>query len=235
MRIAEHPSPNHDARNGAVDMLILHYTGMRDASEALARLVLPAAKVSAHYFIDEDGAVTRLVSEERRAWHAGVSLWRGRADINSASIGIELVNPGHEWGYRRFPAAQMEALAELGEGILKRHAIPPRHVLAHSDIAIGRKEDPGELFDWAWLAHRSIGLWPDFTKPGPAPADGLSRLRRNLAAFGYACPPEDAPEANMTETIHAFQLHFRPELCNGMADEETLRRAAVLAAACGGV
>lgn len=234
MRIAEHPSPNHDARKSAVDMLILHYTGMRDAAEALARLVLPAAKVSAHYLIDEDGALTRLVPEERRAWHAGVSLWRGRGDINSASIGIELVNPGHEWGYRRFPTAQMEALAELGHGILARHKIPTRHVLAHSDVAIGRKEDPGELFDWAWLAGQGIGLWPDFAR-GQRRAGDLADLRRDLARFGYACPPEDAQEADMTEAIHAFQLHFRPEQCNGVADAETLHRAAILAASCGGV
>src|SRR5579872_36543 len=146
MQIVEHPSPNHDARTSGVDMLILHYTGMVDQPAALARLTDPTAKVSAHYLIGEDGTVIRLVPEERRAWHAGVSHWRGRSDINSASIGIELVNPGHEFGYRDFPAAQMAALAELAKDIVARHKIPARHVLGHSDVAVGRKQDPGERF-----------------------------------------------------------------------------------------
>ena len=148
------PSPNHDARpaGGAIDMLLLHYTGMTSAEAALSRLCDAAAKVSAHYLIDEGGGVYALVAEERRAWHAGVACWAGEEDINACSIGIELVNPGHEFGYRAFPQAQMDAVTELCLDILRRHPIPGHRVLGHADVAPGRKEDPGELFDWAALA-----------------------------------------------------------------------------------
>ncbi len=229
MRFSDRLSPNFDARNGGVDMLILHYTGMKNAEEALARLTSPESRVSAHYLIDEDGVVFRLVAEDKRAWHAGVSSWRGRGDINGASIGIELVNPGHEWGYRPFPERQMAALEELGRDILKRHRIPARHVLGHSDVAPGRKEDPGELFDWQRLAKAGIGLWPDFVARSPAPSGGMAELRHNLIAFGYACPEPDIPDDSFAETVHAFQLHFRPSHCDGLPDEETQRRAAALA------
>lgn len=154
-------SPNWDSRDShVIDMLVLHYTGMRTASEALERLCDPSAKVSAHYMVEEDGTVHALVPEEMRAWHAGVSSWRGHTNINQRSIGIEIANPGHEFGYRPFPHAQMDAVATLCKGILSRHPIPPRNVVAHSDVAPQRKEDPGELFEWQWLAQRSIGLWP---------------------------------------------------------------------------
>ena len=147
------PSPNHDDRGGAaIDMLVLHYTGMKTAEAALERLCDPAAKVSAHYTIDEDGTVYAHVPEARRAWHAGVSFWAGATDINSRSIGIELVNPGHEFGYRDFPDAQIAALITLCHGILLRHPIPSARVLGHSDVAPARKEDPGELFPWERLA-----------------------------------------------------------------------------------
>ncbi|HET9629299.1 MAG TPA: N-acetylmuramoyl-L-alanine amidase, partial [Novosphingobium sp.] len=152
------PSPNHDERALPVSMLVLHYTGMPTGEEALARLCDPRAKVSAHYFIDEDGTVTQLVEEERRAWHAGRSYWRGVTDVNSASIGIELVNPGHEWGYREFTRAQMEALCPLAADIIKRHDIPRANVVGHSDIAPSRKQDPGELFDWPLLARLKLAL-----------------------------------------------------------------------------
>ncbi|MFM2045876.1 MAG: hypothetical protein RLY86_4452, partial [Pseudomonadota bacterium] len=150
LHLVETPSPNHGPRapGKPVDMLILHYTGMRSGTAALERLCDPEAQVSAHYLIEEDGTVHRMVHERRRAWHAGVSLWRGEKDINSRSIGIELVNPGHEFGYRPFPAAQMAALTELCRGIVEHYAIPPLHVLAHSDVVPDRKIDPGELFDW---------------------------------------------------------------------------------------
>jgi len=233
MRISERPSPNFDARNGAADMLILHYTGMKSADEALVRLTSPEARVSAHYLIDEDGSVIRLVAEDKRAWHAGVSSWRGRTDINGASIGIELVNPGHEWGYRNFPDKQMAALEELCRGILQRHRIPARHVLGHSDVAPGRKDDPGELFDWRRFAKAGVGLWPDFGAAAPAPTGGLVELRQNLIAFGYACPEPEVPDDSFAETVRAFQLHFRPELCNGAPDDETQRRAAILARVAG--
>jgi N-acetylmuramoyl-L-alanine amidase len=233
MEIAERPSPNFDARpgDGRVDMLILHYTGMRTTREALDRLCDPRAKVSAHYLIDEDGSVTRLVAEENRAWHAGISSWRGRSDINSASVGIELVNPGHEFGYRRFPEPQMAALEALARAILARHPIPARHVIGHSDVAPLRKHDPGELFDWPRLARSGVGFWPDFTGEGAAAPLGLREIQSLLAAIGYFCPPSGAQDAATTAAILAFQRHFRPERCDGVLDRETVRRIAICARA----
>ncbi len=161
MNKIERPSPNHDDRGGAaIDMLVLHYTGMKTEEGALERLCDPAAKVSAHYTIGEDGTVYAHVPEARRAWHAGVSFWAGVTNVNARSIGIELVNPGHEYGYRAFPDAQIAALIILCHGILQRHPISPTRVLAHSDVAPARKEDPGELFPWERLAKAGIGLWP---------------------------------------------------------------------------
>jgi N-acetylmuramoyl-L-alanine amidase len=213
----ERPSPNFEARPGPVDILLLHYTGMQTAEAALARLCDPVAKVSCHWLIDEDGTVYRLVDEERRAWHAGVSFWAGERDINSRSIGIELVNPGHEWGYRPFPPSQMAALAALATGILARHAIPPTRILGHSDVAPARKQDPGELFDWAWLASRGIGLWPAADAPGKMiePAAGL-------AAIGY--------ENAAVEVVTAFQRRYRPARVDGLIDDETRRRIGQVAA-----
>jgi N-acetylmuramoyl-L-alanine amidase len=206
MPLVAMPSPNHDDRGGAsVSMLVLHYTGMASAEAALARLCDPASKVSAHYTIAEDGTVYAHVPEDRRAWHAGVSFWAGIRDINSHSIGIELVNPGHEFGYRAFPPAQIQALKSLCAGILARHAIPAWNVLGHSDVAPARKEDPGELFPWAELAAAGIGLWPE-------PADeGVDA--EALAMFGYD------PQAPAKATITAFQRHFRPERLTGTWDE----------------
>jgi len=232
MRILERPSPNHDSRpgDGVVDMLILHYTGMRSATEALDRLCSPAAKVSSHYVIDEDGTLWRLVPEGRRAWHAGVAWWSGRRDINGASVGIELVNPGHEFGYRPFPEPQMSALETLAGDILRRHAIPPHHVLGHSDVAPQRKTDPGELFDWARLARAGIGLWPDFAAL-PPPAGSIAELQEQLAAIGYETPQTGAEDAATAPVIAAFQRHFRPSRCDGKPDAETRQRIAALAAA----
>ncbi len=225
MQIAERPSPNFDTRpgDGRVDMLILHYTGMRTATEALDRLCDPAAKVSAHYLIGEDGAVTRLVVEEKRAWHAGLSSWRGRTDINGASIGVELVNPGHEFGYRPFPEPQMAALEELARDILGRHPIPTRHVVGHSDVAPLRKQDPGEFFDWPRLARAGIGFWPDFTIRAPSAPLNLRESQSQLAEIGYFCPQSGAQDAITTGAILAFQRHFRPERCDGVLDVETSR------------
>jgi N-acetylmuramoyl-L-alanine amidase len=222
MRLVEHPSPNHGARREApTDILLLHYTGMRDAAAALARLRDPTAEVSAHYLIDTDGTVFRLVDETRRAFHAGVSYWAGTTDVNSRSIGVELVNPGHEWGYRPFPAAQMSALAELAREVLSRHAIPSSRVLGHSDVAPSRKLDPGELFDWAWLAAQGIGVWPD---PGAAapPVDPASGLDRIGYRAGAAIDPA---------VVAAFQRHWRPALVDGVLDAETVTRIAQVAAA----
>ncbi|HXR87127.1 MAG TPA: N-acetylmuramoyl-L-alanine amidase [Stellaceae bacterium] len=232
MQIAERPSPNFDARpgDGRVDMLVLHYTGMRTAQEALTRLCDPAAKVSAHYLIDEDGGVTRLVAEEKRAWHAGISSWRGRSDINGASIGIELVNPGHEFGYRSFPEPQMVALEALARGILSRHPIAARNVIGHSDVAPLRKQDPGELFDWPRLARAGLGLWPNFAGQAAAAAPlALREIQSELAAIGYFCPQSGAQDAATTAAILAFQRHFRPERCDGVLDIETSRRIAICA------
>ena len=159
--IIDLPSPNQDERGETVDMLILHYTGMKTARDALDRLRDPAAAVSSHYVVDEDGTVFRLVPEDRRAWHAGVSYWRGHSALNARSIGIEIVNPGHEWGYRDFPVLQLAAVCDLCLAILARHAIPARNVVGHSDVAPDRKEDPGERFDWRALAENGVGLWPD--------------------------------------------------------------------------
>jgi N-acetylmuramoyl-L-alanine amidase len=228
MILVDRPSPNFNERPGFVDMLIVHYTGMRTAQGALDRLCDPAARVSAHYLVDEDGTVTRLVAEQHRAWHAGVSSWRGRTEINGASIGIELANPGHEFGYQPFPDAQMAALEELAHGILARHPIPPRHILGHSDVAPLRKEDPGELFDWPRLARAGIGFWPDFTARGAMPAD-IAGIEALLTAIGYGCRQSEARDVEFAKVITAFQRHYRPERCDGALDPETCRRIAILA------
>lgn len=205
----DRPSPNADARRDGtpIDMLVLHYTGMLTGAAALNRLCDPAAKVSAHYLVDEDGTVYSLVPEEKRAWHAGVANWRGESDINGRSVGIELVNPGHEFIYRDFPQPQMAALIGLARDILTRHAIPARNVVAHSDIAPDRKLDPGERFDWRSLAQNGIGLWPE----APQRVDG--DIRDLLAEFGYDTATRHA--------VAAFQRHFRPARIDGIADDET--------------
>lgn len=230
--ILDHPSPNHGPRRAAIDMLILHYTGMANARAALDRLSDPAAKVSAHYLIDEDGTIYRLVADDRRAWHAGVSSWAGESDINSRSIGIELVNPGHEFGYRRFPEAQMAALENLGQALLRRHRIPRARVLGHSDIAPSRKRDPGELFDWARLAQQGIGLWPSQWDPPEdesahdlgARAPLIARAQRGFARFGYAVPQTGALDPATAAVVRAFQRHFRPACVDGRLDGETMAR-----------
>ncbi len=225
--VIESPSPNFDARpdGQAVDMLLLHYTGMESAAAALARMGDETAKVSAHYCIDEDGTLIRLVPEDQRAWHAGAACWAeggaGAGDINARSIGIELVNPGHEFGYRAFPEAQMAVLIELAGGILARHPIPARRVLGHADVAPLRKEDPGELFDWARLAAAGIGLWPGAAEPRNPPE--AAAARRQLAAFGYGYLDQD-PAA----VIRAFQRHFRPEAVTGVIDAVTAGRLEAL-------
>ena len=203
------PSPNHDARpDGArIDILVLHYTGMKTAQEALARLCDPAAKVSAHYTIDRAGTVYVHVPEERRAWHAGVSRWAGERNVNARSIGIELVNPGHEFGYVPFTDDQVSALIDLARGILSRHPIPPARVLGHSDVAPARKTDPGELFPWACLADYGIGVWPK-------PAEPRGDFTQGLARYGYD------PEEPLADIVTAFQRHFRPSCVNGIADDE---------------
>lgn len=210
--IIDCPSPNHDERTLPVTILVLHYTGMADAASAISRLTDPEAKVSSHYLIAEDGQVMRLVPEERRAWHAGKSSWRGVTDVNSASIGIELVNPGHELGYRPFPKAQMDALIPLISAITSRHPIEPANVVGHSDIAPQRKQDPGELFDWELLAKLGLALRRPrhgLADPHWTPGGFLLALQR----FGYDV--SDGPAA-----VTAFQRRFRPETIDGIADGE---------------
>ncbi len=232
----ERPSPNHGPRaaGAAIDILVLHYTGMATADAALERLCDAAAEVSAHYLIDEDGTVWRLVGEDRRAWHAGLAAWRGATDINDRSIGIELVNPGHEFGYRPFPPAQMSALIALCRDIVSRHSIAPSRVLGHSDIAPARKTDPGELFDWRQLARAGLGTWPE---PGPPPATideaGRREALRRLGAIGYDIDGLTAPEGADAEgaAIAAFQRRYRPRLIDGAIDGETLALIAAVAAA----
>ncbi|HEX2943072.1 MAG TPA: N-acetylmuramoyl-L-alanine amidase [Rhodopila sp.] len=225
----ERPSPNFDERGAPIDMLILHYTGMQTAEAAVDRLCDPAAQVSSHYVVDEDGTVLRLVVDEKRAWHAGVSHWRGHSALNGRSIGIEIVNPGHEWGYREFPALQMAAVCDLCRVLIARHAIPARNVVAHSDVAPDRKEDPGELFDWVGLAENGVGLWPvDTPHLGSGgeirDAVALRPVRAALAEIGYRVAPEGGLDPALAAVIRAFQRHWRPEAVTGQMDDGTLVR-----------
>jgi N-acetylmuramoyl-L-alanine amidase len=236
MRIIERPSPNHDARppGTPIDILLLHYTDMTSAEAALERLTDGAARVSAHYCIDEDGTVYRLVPEKRRAWHAGASCWAGARDINGRSIGIELVNPGHSCGYRPFPEAQMRALETLAKAIVGRHRIPSHRVLGHSDVAPARKIDPGELFDWRRLARAGIGIWPEpnsFPDPGPAltPA-AIADVQSKLWRFGYDVAVTGILDQSTRQALSALQRHFRPRRFDGFADGETRRLLTALIA-----
>ena len=221
MRIRDLPSPNQDDRPSGtpIDTLILHYTGMPSGAAAIDRLRDPVARVSSHYVVVEDGAIFRLVAEERRAWHAGISSWRGHTLLNGRSIGIEIVNPGHEFGYRPFPALQMAAVCDLCLAILARHPIPARNVVAHSDVAPDRKEDPGELFDWEGLAANGVGVWP--AHEGAPEGDALTLLGR----IGYRT---DLPLALL---LRAFQRHWRQEQVDGIADAGTLARLNAVAVA----
>ncbi|VAV95902.1 FIG001385: N-acetylmuramoyl-L-alanine amidase [hydrothermal vent metagenome] len=225
-----HPSPNFDDRPAAatVKYLILHYTGMATGQAALDRLCDPAAKVSAHYLIEEDGRVFSLVAEHKRAWHAGVSSWAGERDINGLSIGIELVNPGHDepgykGDYRSFPKEQMTALGNLCKDILSRHDILPWHILGHSDVAPMRKCDPGELFDWRSLASEGIGLWPERNDPSLGQDwQDISVVQQNLAEFGYDIKVTGKLDSQTRAVLSAFQQHFRPADTAGKSDQECL-------------
>ena len=221
--IRTRPSPNFGTRRAAIDMVVLHYTGMESAAAALDRLCDQAAEVSAHYLVDEDGTVWALVDEERRAWHAGVSSWQGATDINDRSVGIEIVNPGHEFGYRPFPEAQMQAVETLLADILARRSIDPARVVGHSDVAPARKQDPGELFDWPRLAAKGLAVWPaEETGTPPAAEEDAPAL---LAAVGY-----DA-SGQMEDVVRAFQRRFLPRHLTGRLDPPTLARLAEVARA----
>ena len=193
-------------------MVVLHYTGMPTADEALERMCDASAEVSAHYMIDEDGTVTSLVPEEKRAWHAGKSYWRGVTDVNSASVGIELVNPGHEWGYRPFPEAQIDALLPLLADIIERHDIPRANVVGHSDIAPARKQDPGELFDWDRLGQLGLAM--------PVPKARMALLYDNPGAFYLALERYGYDIADGHAVVRAFQRRWRPHIIDGKIDGE---------------
>ncbi|TLG75717.1 thiamine phosphate synthase [Methylocystis sp. B8] len=233
------PSPNRGARLRPISSLVLHYTGMPTSESALALLCNPRSKVSAHYFVEEDGRVLQLVPESQRAWHAGISFWAGETDMNSASIGIEIVHPGY-LDPRPYTAAQIEATAALAKDICRRHAITPERVLAHSDIAPGRKRDPGEFFPWDELARRGVGRVVDQSAYEGATTIALgdegakvASLQRDLAAYGYGVDETGVYDAQTVQAVEAFQRHFRRAKVDGLADGETRVALARLVAALG--
>ena len=226
------PSPNHDARQGGPpDMVLLHYTGMRSGDAALVRLCARESKVSAHYVVFEDGRIVQCVQEDKRAWHAGVSSWAGETDINSRSIGIEIVNPGHEFGYDEFPLKQIAAVITLSKSIFSRHPeILPERVLAHSDVAPARKLDPGEKFPWELLADSGVGHWvraaplnvPGMTLMTGYTGEAVSRMQRLLKTYGYGVEESGTFDDVTRDVVTAFQRHFRQARVDGVADPSTL-------------
>lgn len=225
------PSPNFGARNDgkSVTTIILHYTGMKSGQGAEDWLCNVESQVSSHYLVHENGKVVQMVSEADRAWHAGASFWKGESDLNSVSVGIEIVNPGHTLGYKHFPKKQITALIRLCRGILKRHNIAPQMVLAHSDIAPGRKVDPGELFPWGELHEAGIGHYVP-----PEPVSGgrffslgdegqpVEALQAMLSMYGYNVPVTGVFDEATKRNVKTFQLHFRPEKVDGVADASTI-------------
>jgi N-acetylmuramoyl-L-alanine amidase len=239
LTVIQAPSPNLNERLHTLDMLVLHYTGMKDGPSALVRLCDPASQVSAHYMVEEDGRIFQIVPEDKRAWQAGRSWWQGDEDLNSRSIGIEIVNGGHDFGLPPFPDRQIDAVIELCRGILSRWPIPQNRIVAHSDIAPDRKEDPGERFPWKRLAEAGVGLWPD--KPdvepwmmhGAAPGDGgvtVERLQRALAQIGYRIEISGTYDEQTEAVVRAFQRRWRPTRVSGQGDSETIALAAAVAA-----
>ena len=229
-------SPNHDERRDAIRFVVLHYTGMESGEAARDRLCDPDAKVSAHYLVWEDGHVETLVPEDRRAWHAGVGEWQGVSDLNSASVGIEIVNGGHDFGLPDFPAAQVQAVTTLVKDILARHGLPPSAVIGHSDLAPTRKQDPGERFPWRHLAGQSASIWPDTSETDQThlagPDDGgreVALAQRALAEIGYSQEVTGRLDEPTRLTLAAFQRRFRPERVDGLLDVQTLARLASLA------
>ena len=219
MDVTSCPSPNFDERQLPVSMIVLHYTGMPDAEGALNRLRSPDAKVSAHYLVDEAGEVFQLVDEEKRAWHSGRSYWRGITDVNSASVGIEIVNPGHEFGYRPFPDEQIASVIPLVADIKDRHGIGRGNVVGHSDVAPARKEDPGELFPRWELSKRRLAL--------PSPSRDLMDPYWTDAGFLLALERFGYEVTDTQKAVIAFQRRFRPDLIDGIIDGEC--RAKLLA------
>ena len=236
MKIIKAPSPNHDERTLPVSLLVLHYTGMETGAAALAHMCDEAAKVSAHYMVEEDGRVFQLVNEDRRAWHAGVSSWGGKTNINSASIGIEIVNGGHDFGLSEFPKVQIGSVIRLCGAIMQRHDILPFGVVAHSDIAPGRKQDPGEKFPWHLLAEQGVGAWPDaksndrrvlFEKD--AQSRSVSVLQKGLAYLGYGIGITGTMDEDTCLVIAALQRRYRPEKVDGIVDVQTMEVLTLLA------
>lgn len=223
------PSPNHEPRRAAIDILLLHYTGMASTAAAVERLCSTEAQVSSHYLVREDGRIVQLVAEVRRAFHAGVSSWEGTTDINSRSIGIEIANAGHDFGSPPFPDAQIAAVIALARDIVSRHAIRADRVLAHSDVAPGRKRDPGEDFPWPRLAAAGIGLWvaPRPIVAGAALSQGdtggeVHALQGALARYGYGIAVTGTFDEATRDVVAAFQRHFRPAQIDGIADRSTV-------------
>ena len=225
------PSPNHGERRGFArpDSVILHYTGMATSQGALDLLRDPRSELSSHYFIAEDGQIIQLVAEARRAHHAGVGVWKGERDLNSASIGIEIVNQGHDGDLPPFPQAQVEATIELCRDIISRHAIRPERVLAHSDIAPTRKRDPGERFPWDVLARGGVGHWVEPAPISDAAAFGRGQegphvrsLQALLALYGYGVEITGVYDRATEIVVTAFQRHFRPKKVDGQPDESTI-------------
>ncbi len=232
------PSPNYDERASGIDMLLLHYTGMATTAAAMARLCDAAAKVSAHYVIDEHGQITQLVTEAQRAWHAGKASWAGETDVNSCSIGVEIANPGHDAGYPDFPDRQIEAVIVLCADIVARHRIRPDRVLGHSDVAPRRKRDPGEKFPWQRLHRAGIGAW---VPPAPIAVDGaafgpgdsgfeVAQLQSELARYGYGIETTGNYDAPTSTVVTALQRHFRPARIDGVADRSTIETLRALLA-----
>ena len=239
------PSPNHKERvgEGRPDMIVLHYTGMATAADALERLCsLDAPQVSSHYLVYEDGRILQLVPEARRAQHAGISSWEGETDINSRSVGIEIVNPGHDLGYPDFPDRQIAAVIALCRDILRRRPMRADRVVAHSDVAPSRKQDPGERFPWARLHAAGVGHWVEPAPLGEARGPSLgsrgaavAELQALLAKYGYGIPSPGRFDKPMHDVVVAFQRHFRPARVDGVADDstvETLRRLLATRPAC---
>jgi N-acetylmuramoyl-L-alanine amidase len=233
-------SPNIEPRHGGMkpDMIVLHYTGMESASAACAWLRDPKSGVSCHYLVDEEGVVVQMVDEEMRAWHAGLSSWRGASDINTRSIGIEIQNPGHSQGYPDFPDAQMAGVIMLCHDILGRHEIPSRNIVAHSDVAPGRKVDPGEKFSWDRLHQKGIGHWvePAAIIPGPAlqlggGGEAVEEVQTLLSRYGYGIAASGEYDAAMQTVVSAFQRHFRTARIDGIADASTIETLKRLVAA----
>jgi N-acetylmuramoyl-L-alanine amidase len=225
------PSPNFGDRNKGLlpDMIVLHYTGMPDVEGAITRLCTAGTDVSAHYIVLEDGRVVQSVPESKRAWHAGIGFWAGESDINSCSIGIEIINRGHDWGYPDFPRRQIAAVTALCRGIMLRHELPTHRVLGHSDVSPSRKKDPGEKFPWHSLANSGVGHWVqaapivrgEAVKLG-AEGEHVLALQHALARYGYGIAATGTYDTQTMEVVTAFQRHFRPERVDGVTDHSTL-------------